>query len=116
MATDINKEILVEMVANKVGQTKKEIEIIVDATVDAITDALHQDRKVTIAGFGTFKVTHRNSREGINPQTKQRITIPAVNTPKFTAGKRLKEAVRSQKAAGAASVQTEMQSEAPPTE
>ena len=102
MATDINKEILVEMVANKVGQTKKEVEIVVDAVVEAITDALHQDRKVTIAGFGTFKVTHRASREGINPQTKERITIQAVNTPKFTAGKRLKEAVRSQKKESAA--------------
>src|SRR4030043_2073577 len=107
MATDINKEILVEMVANKVGQTKKEVEIVVDAVVEAITDALHQDRKVTIAGFGTFKVTHRASREGINPQTKERITIQAVNTPKFTAGKRLKEAVRSQKTVEAAPVQTE---------
>src|SRR4030043_196525 len=107
MATDINKELLVEMVANKVGQTKKEVEVIVDSVVDTITDALHEDRKVTIAGFGTFKVTHRASREGINPQTKQRITIPAVNTPKFTAGKRLKEAVRSQKKESAAEVQSE---------
>lgn len=99
MATDINKEALVEMTANKVGQTKKEIEVVVDSIVDIIMDALHQDRKVTIAGFGTFKVTHRAAREGINPQTKERITIQAVNTPKFTAGKRLKEAVRSQKKA-----------------
>jgi DNA-binding protein HU-beta len=96
MATDINKEALVEMVAGKIGQTKKEVEIIVDTIVDVIMDALHEDRKVTIAGFGTFKVTHRASREGINPQTKERITIGAVNTPKFTAGKRLKEAARSQ--------------------
>jgi DNA-binding protein HU-beta len=112
MATDINKEALVEMVSNKIGQTKKDVEIVVDAVVDVITDALHRDRKVTIAGFGTFKVTHRDAREGINPQTKQRITIPAVNTPKFTAGKRLKEAVRSQNKAG----QAETQDEATPTE
>ena len=115
MATDINKEILVDMVANKIGQTKKEVEIVVDAVVDVITDALHEDRKVTIAGFGTFKVTHRAAREGINPQTKQRITIPAVNTPKFTAGKRLKEAVRSQKTEGTAPAPAEMPSEANPT-
>ncbi len=109
MATDINKEILVEMAANKVGQTKKEVEAVVDAVIDVITDALHRDRKVTFAGFGTFKVTHRDAREGINPQTKERITIPAVNTPKFTAGKRLKEAVRSQapKAAPAETGQAE---------
>ncbi|MDI6777799.1 MAG: HU family DNA-binding protein [Patescibacteria group bacterium] len=107
MATDINKEILVEMVSQKIGQTKKDVEMIVDTVVDVITDALHEDRKVTIAGFGTFKVTHRNSREGINPQTKERITIPAVNTPKFTAGKRLKEAVRSQKTASSAPAETQ---------
>jgi DNA-binding protein HU-beta len=107
MATDINKEILVDMVANKTGMAKKDVEIVIDNTVDTITDALHQDRKVTIASFGTFKVTHRAAREGINPQTKERITIPAVNTPKFTAGKRLKEMVRKQAPANIAPSQTE---------
>jgi DNA-binding protein HU-beta len=96
MATDINKDILVDMVANKTGMSKKDVETVIDNVVDTIIDALHRDRKVTIASFGTFKVTHRAPREGINPQTKERITIPAVNTPKFTAGKRLKEAVRTQ--------------------
>ena len=79
----------------------------IDNVVDVITDALHVDRKVTIASFGTFKVTHRAAREGINPQTKQRIMIPAVNTPKFTAGKRLKEMVRSQAVLSAAPSQAE---------
>lgn len=107
MATDINKEILVDMVAGKTGMAKKDVEVVVDNVVDVIMDALHQDRKVTIASFGTFKVTHRAAREGINPQTKERITIGAVNTPKFTAGKRLKEAVRTQAAPAAASSQSE---------
>jgi DNA-binding protein HU-beta len=107
MATDINKEILVDMVADKTGMAKKDIEIVVDNIVDVIMDALHRDRKVTIASFGTFKVTHRAAREGINPQTKQRIMIPAVNTPKFTAGKRLKETVRSQVTRSAESSQSE---------
>ena len=107
MATDINKEILVDMVSNKNGMAKKDVEIVIDNVVDVITDALHLDRKVTIASFGTFKVTHRAAREGINPQTKQRITIPAVNTPKFTAGKRLKEMVRSQAVPNASPAQSE---------
>ena len=107
MATDINKEILVDMVSSKTGMAKKDVEIVIDNVVDVITDALHQDRKVTIASFGTFKVTHRAAREGINPQTKQRIMIPAVNTPKFTAGKRLKEMVRSQAVPSAAPSQSE---------
>ncbi|MDD3486866.1 MAG: HU family DNA-binding protein [Candidatus Moranbacteria bacterium] len=103
----MNKEILVDMVSNKTGMAKKDVEVMVDNMVDVITDALHQDRKVTIASFGTFKVTHRAAREGINPQTKERITIPAVNTPKFTAGKRLKESVRNQVTAEAEPVQSE---------
>jgi len=107
MATDINKEILVDMVSNKNGMAKKDVEIVIDNVVDVITDALHLDRKVTIASFGTFKVTHRAAREGINPQTKQRIMISAVNTPKFTAGKRLKEMVRSQATPAAAPAQSE---------
>jgi DNA-binding protein HU-beta len=107
MATDINKEILVDMVANKTGMVKKDVEMVVDNVVDVIMDALHQDRKVTIASFGTFKVTHRAAREGINPQTKERITIQAVNTPKFTAGKRLKESVRSLAVPAAAASPTE---------
>jgi len=107
MATDINKEILVDMVSSKNGMAKKDVEIVVDNIVDVITDALHLDRKVTIASFGTFKVTHRAAREGINPQTKQRIMIPAVNTPKFTAGKRLKEMVRSQAVSSPAPSQPE---------
>lgn len=107
MATDINKEILVDMVSSKNGMAKKDVEIVIDNVVDVITDALHVDRKVTIASFGTFKVTHRAAREGINPQTKQRIMIPAVNTPKFTAGKRLKEMVRSQAVPAAAPAQPE---------
>jgi len=107
MATDINKEILVDTVAGKTGMAKKDVEMVIDNTVDVITDALHQDRKVTIASFGTFKVTHRAAREGINPQTKERITIPPVNTPKFTAGKRLKESVRSQAVPGGVSSQAE---------
>ena len=107
MATDINKEILVDMVSNKNGMAKKDVEIVIDNVVDVITDALHLDRKVTIASFGTFKVTHRAAREGINPQTKQRIMISAVNTPKFTAGKRLKEMVRSQAVLSAAPSQAE---------
>ena len=107
MATDINKEILVDMVSSKNGMAKKDVEIVIDNVVDVIPDALHMDRKVTIASFGTFKVTHRAAREGINPQTKQRIMIPAVNTPKFTAGKRLKEMVRSQAVPAAAPTQPE---------
>ena len=64
------------------------------AMIDEITRELSAGNKVTLTGFGTFKVSNRAAREGINPQTKQKIMIPAMTVPKFTAGKGLKEAVK----------------------
>ncbi len=105
MHADINKDGLVEIIAKKTNQKRQVIEEMVDAFVDAIMDALHEDKKVTIAGFGTFEVSHRHAREGVNPQTKERIVIPSLSTPKFRAGKRLKEAVKVLK--GSTSTQKE---------
>ena len=65
-----------------------------ECMLDEVTAELSKGNKVTLTGFGTFKVSNRAAREGINPQTKAKIMIPAMTVPKFTAGKTLKEAVR----------------------
>jgi DNA-binding protein HU-beta len=65
----------------------------VDAVLDAIVNALKQNDRVSIVGFGTFKVDERKARKGRNPQTKQEIDIPAKKVPKFIPGKTLKDAV-----------------------
>ncbi len=88
----MNKTQLVEAVALKVGK-KKDAEIAVSAVLEAISDALVQGEKVQIVGFGTFEVKARAAREGHNPATGAKITIPAAKHPVFSASKTLKESV-----------------------
>jgi nucleoid DNA-binding protein len=88
----MNKGDLISEVA-KVVCTKKEAQAAVDCVFASVTDALKRKDKVTIIGFGTFKVEERKARKGINPQTGKAIDIAAKTVPKFVAGKALKEAV-----------------------
>jgi len=89
----MNKEQLVERVAQQTGLSKKDANAALDAALDAITTALRRGEKVTLVGFGTFQVRERKAREGRNPQTGERIRIPARRVPAFTAGKELRTAV-----------------------
>jgi len=90
----MNKAELVEQVANQTGLTKKISREAVDAITSVITDALAREERVTLVGFGTFRVMERKARRGRNPQTGQTIQIPAKKIPKFVPGKDLREAVR----------------------
>jgi len=90
----MNKDALVAEIAAKTEQSKKDVEAVIDNMVEIVTKSLQGGNKVTLTGFGTFKVSKRAAREGINPQTKEKLQIPAMTVPKFTAGKALKEAVR----------------------
>ena len=65
----------------------------VDAVFDAITVALKGGDDVKLVGFGTFEVTHRKGSQGVNPRTREPMTIAPSNAPKFRAGKLLKDAV-----------------------
>jgi len=89
----MNKAELVEKVADEVGLTKKDINNVIDAMTSAITNALSDRERVTLVGFGTFLVQTRKARQGVNPQTGDRIDIPAKDVPKFRPGRALREAV-----------------------
>lgn len=91
---NINRDALVDAISSKVEVSKKEIGAIIEAMTDKITEELRKGNKVTLTGFGTFKVSNRAARVGRNPQTGASINIPAMTVPKFTAGKALKEAVK----------------------
>lgn len=88
----MNKGDLINEVA-KVVSTKKEAQAAVDCVFSSITKALKKKQKVTLIGFGTFKVDKRKARKGVNPQTGEKIKIKAKRVPKFVPGKALKEAV-----------------------
>ena len=91
---NVNKDSLVSSISAITELSKKDIELTIDTMTEVITKAIRSGEKVTLTGFGTFRVSDRAAREGINPQTKEKIQIPAMKVPKFTAGKTLKEAVR----------------------
>ncbi len=89
----MNKSELVAAVAAKAGITKKDAESAVNAVIDSITEALTENDKVQLVGFGTFEVRSRDAREGRDPRTGDVIDIPASKSPAFKAGKALKDAV-----------------------
>lgn len=89
----MTKADLINVVAQKTGLTKKDSEATVVAVIEAVTEALAAGDKVSLVGFGTFEVKDRAERKGINPRTKEEITISASKLPSFKAGKALKDAV-----------------------
>ncbi len=90
----MNKEQLVERVADKTGATKKDAMDILNTALDIVSGSLKRGEKVTLVGFGTFLIRKRKAREGRNPQTGAKIKIPAKRVPAFTAGKELKATVK----------------------
>ncbi|MBP3395664.1 MAG: HU family DNA-binding protein [Clostridia bacterium] len=90
----MNKAELIEAIVAKTSLSKKDAEAALNATVDAVKDALKAGDKVQLVGFGTFAVKERAARTGLNPRTKEKIQIAATKVPTFTAGKALKDSVQ----------------------
>lgn len=89
----MNKSELIDAVADAAGLTKADSSRALDAMISAVSDAMGKGEQVSILGFGTFLVRHRNARVGRNPQTGAEIEIKAANVPAFKPGKALKDAV-----------------------
>lgn len=89
----MTKAELIAAIAEKSGMTKKDADAALSAVIDTITDTLAKGDKIQLVGFGTFEVRERKAREGINPQSKDKIQIPATKVPAFKAGRALKDAV-----------------------
>ncbi|KAB2829379.1 MAG: HU family DNA-binding protein [Bacteroidales bacterium] len=89
----MNKAELINAIAEEAGLSKADAKKALDATVKAVSDALIAGDKVSLVGFGTFSVAERTARQGINPKTKQAITIEAKKVAKFKAGAELAAAV-----------------------
>lgn len=79
----MNKTDLVNEIAAKAGLNKANAKAALDATLESIAQALANDDKVALLGFGTFSVQHKDARTGINPRTKEKIEIPARKVVKF---------------------------------
>ncbi|OFW64622.1 MAG: DNA-binding protein [Actinobacteria bacterium RBG_19FT_COMBO_36_27] len=90
----MNKAELVDVISGKTKLSKKDVASVIDAMQKSIMETLAKGGKVALVGFGTFKVSKRKARIGLNPRTKEPIKIAACTAPKFVAGKALKEKVR----------------------
>lgn len=91
----MNKTELIAAVAEKAGLTKKDVEKTITATLETIKEVVAEGDKVQVVGFGTFEARQRNQREGQNPRTGEKVTIPATTVPAFKAGKAFKDAVNA---------------------
>jgi DNA-binding protein HU-beta len=91
----MNKGELVDKVAEKATVTKKQADAVITAAIETIMEAVSNGDKVTLVGFGTFEPRERKAREGRNPKTGEKMTIPATRVPAFSAGKLFKEQVVS---------------------
>ena len=91
----MNKAELIAAVAEKAEISKKDAEKAVKALIDTVTEEMVKGEKVQLVGFGTFEVSERAEREGRNPRSGEAVTIAASRSPKFKAGKALKDAVNA---------------------
>lgn len=89
----MNKQELVAAVAEKAELSKKDAEKALKAFTDTVAEELKKGEKIQIVGFGTFEVSERAAREGRNPQTGETMEIKASRSPKFKAGKALKDSL-----------------------
>lgn len=90
----MNKSDLVGLVSEKVDMPRKDVEKVVNTVIESIIDTVAGGEKVQLVGFGTFERRYRAARKGRNPQTREEITIPALNVPVFKAGRSFKDKVK----------------------
>ena len=92
----MTKAEVVDQVADQAQLSKQEANKAVDAVLNVIQDALVRGSEVNFTGFGKFAAAERGARQGVNPQTGERIEIAASRVPRFTAGSGLKKSVRGE--------------------
>ena len=91
----MNKAELVAAIADRTELSKKDSEKALKAFIDVIAEELAKGEKIQLVGFGTFEVSERAAREGRNPQSGEPMNIPASKSPKFKAGKALKDMINA---------------------
>jgi DNA-binding protein HU-beta len=91
----LNKSELIEQVAERADIKRSEAEAAVNALTEVVKETLQRGGDVAITGFGKFSVAERGARQGVNPQTGERIQIAASKAPKFSAGADFKKALKN---------------------
>jgi len=90
----MNKQVLIQSVSKTTGLSRNEVAAATNSLIEVISDALVKGERVTLTGFGTFELSHRKARAGVNPRTGAKIQIPSMKLPRFRAGKALRSRVK----------------------
>jgi DNA-binding protein HU-beta len=90
----MNKQTLVDSIAQSTSLTKKSVTDVLNHFIESVMAEIKKGGTVTLTGFGTYKSIKTKARQGRNPKTGQKITIPAKRVPRFSAGKAFKDLVR----------------------
>jgi DNA-binding protein HU-beta len=90
----VTKAEFIDQVAREASLSKSDASDAVDAFLNVVEETLKRGGDINFTGFGKFSVADRGARQGVNPQTGQRIQIPASRVPRFSAGSGLKKAVK----------------------
>lgn len=109
----MHKNEFIKQLARETALPQKEVNQVIRGAVELIARQLKDGDKVVLTGFGTFEVRHRRARRGVNPQTKEHITIPETHTPGFTASNSLKLTVIGQADLSSLSTQFDEAEKAP---
>ena len=91
----MTKQEFIDAVADRSGLSKRDASEAVEAVIGTIQSTLKGGGEINFTGFGKFHVAERGPRQGVNPQTRERITIPGGRVPRFTAGSALKKEVKA---------------------
>ena len=91
----MTKNELVDQIAERAGLSKSQAGEALTATLTAIEEGLARGEEISISGFGKFTVAHRDARQGVNPATGEPMQIAASRSPRFSAGAKLKQAVKT---------------------
>lgn len=93
----LRKSDIVSVVAESSGHTKAVVEDVLSLVIEAISTSLQNGHSVAFRSFGTFKISERQARSGVNPQTKEKIQIPAKTVVRFKAASQLEDLVNESK-------------------
>lgn len=93
----MNKESLINLIAENAEISKAKAEKCLNTCLSAAEEALTKEEKIRLAGFGSFHVVRRAARQGVNPNTHEKVRIKASRTVKFRTGKCLKEKINAKK-------------------
>lgn len=91
----MNKSELINALSEETNFSKKDVAKVLNSFTRIVERTLKKGGKVSLTGFGTYWISRRPARMGINPATKQRIQLPATDVPRFKPGKHLKEMLRA---------------------